>query len=421
MRAKLSSLFSLYRGLPRSVYVLFIARIVNSMGNFVFPFLALFLTDRLGYSADTAGIIILLSASSSIPGSLAGGKLADRIGRKKVLISGLSLAAFTFIPCALLGDSLLLPYFIVAADFFIGMANPCSQAIVTDLTTSQNRQAAFSLLYLGHNLGFAIGPLIAGFLYNSHTSWIFLGDALTTLASVSLIILFVKESAPSKQAIEASFSHESPERAERGSLVKALLARPYLLGFVFISMFISFVYAQHTFSLPLQVKALFPEQGSALFGGLMTTNALVVILLTAPIIALTKRIKPVLNQALASFLYAFGFGMIYFIQAYPLFIVSTIIWTVGEVISATNVSVYIANHTPISHRGRFNSVLPVLLSSGFTIGPPIMGAFIRRFTVHRVWLLCSAITFCACLALLVLHVREKRKTCENCKHGALSV
>jgi MFS family permease len=41
-------------------------------------------------------------------------------------------------------------------------AQPASTAMTTDLTNPRNRKAAFSLLYLGGNVGFAVGPLISG-------------------------------------------------------------------------------------------------------------------------------------------------------------------------------------------------------------------------------------------------------------------
>ncbi|MGM0675698.1 MAG: MFS transporter [Spirochaetota bacterium] len=46
-----------------------------------------------------------------------------------------------------------------------GAATPATIALATDLSTPDTRQATFSLLYLGHNLGFAVGPLVAGFLF----------------------------------------------------------------------------------------------------------------------------------------------------------------------------------------------------------------------------------------------------------------
>ncbi|GAJ24663.1 unnamed protein product, partial [marine sediment metagenome] len=118
--------------------------------------------------------------------------------------------------------------------------------------------------------------------------WIFLGDAATTFASLILVYLFVKETIPSKEKIEESYQLENAyEKAEKGNLWQVLRKRPRLLLFTLISLIYSFVYAQTTFSIPIQVVELFGEKGPKMFGIIMTTNALVVSFLTIIIISLT--------------------------------------------------------------------------------------------------------------------------------------
>ena len=166
-----------------------------------------------------------------------------------------------------------------------------------------------------------------------------------------------------------------------------------------------------TFSLPLQMVDIFEDRGPALYGTIMTFNALVVIFFTTLIIALLKKVKPVLNVMLAGLLYAIGFGMIFYLRTMLLFYVSVFIWTIGEIIGATNSDVYIANHTPISHRGRFNSILPVLTGVGFITGPALMGKFIETHSISEVWILSFflALAGSASLFFLYLYERKKRK------------
>lgn len=231
-----------YTKLPKSIYILFFARMVNSMGAFVYPFLTIYLTKTLLMDEGEAGFIVMLAVTAHLPGLIVGGRLADWLGRKKILLLFQCLAAICLIPCA----------------FFLGAAQPASAAMTTDLTNPGNRKAAFSLLYLGGNIGFAVGPLIAGFLYNNYLMWIFLGDAATTFASLTLVYLFVKETLPSKEKIEESYQLENNyEKAERGNLWQVLWKRPKLLLFTLISLIYSFVYAQTTFSIPIQVIELF--------------------------------------------------------------------------------------------------------------------------------------------------------------------
>jgi MFS family permease len=408
MNKSLKGMFSLYRGLPASVYTLFIAHMVNGIGIFVIPFTTLFLTKKLGMSEGYTGNFMFLTSIVHIPGILLGGRLADRYGRKKVMMVSQLLSGLMYIPCGFLGTSHAIPYFILASLFFDGITDPARQAMSADVTNPENRQAAFSLLYLGHNIGFAVGPVIAGFLFNNAPQWLFFGNAIAILAALTLVMLFIAETKPSKEVIEASYDTASTESAHRGGLFSALRSRPFLLIYMSLATWFGFVYAQQRFALPLQTEAFFGAGGAPLYGDLMTTNAVVVILFTTPLLALTKSIKPVTNVAIASVLLGAGFGMIALIRSAPLFFLSTILWTLGEILCATNEQVYIANHTPLSHRGRFNSILPLVGGTGFAISSPIIGRMIENRGLSSVWPLLALIGFATAGGLLILGLAEAR-------------
>ena len=408
---KLPKMLNYYSKLPNSIYILFFARMVNSMGAFVYPFLTIYLTKTLSLDEGKAGYLVMLAIAAHAPGLLVGGRLADWLGRKKILLLFQGLAAICFIPCAFLNNPFLIPRLLILSAFFHGAAQPASTAMTTDLTNPNNRKAAFSLLYLGNNIGFAVGPLIAGFLYNNYLMWIFLGDAATTFTSLVLVYLFIKETLPSKEKIEESFKLENNyEKAEKGNLWQVLWKRPRLLLFTLISLIYSFVYAQTTFSIPIQVVELFGDKGPKMFGVIMTTNALVVSFLTLIIISLTHKIKPVLNVTLAGVFYAIGFGMIFFINGrLPWLLFSTIIWSIGEILVTTNTNVYIANHTPMSHRGRFNAVIPVIMGVGFAIGPLIAGNFIRKYGINNIWPAICFLSIVAAVLMYFLYFSEKKR------------
>ena len=61
--------------------------------------------------------------------------------------------------------------------------------------------------------------------------------------------------------------------------------------------------------------------------------------------------------------------MLFLAKTFMVFVISTIVWTIGEILSAINSGVYIANHTPMSHRGRFNAVIPLITGTGFALVP----------------------------------------------------
>ncbi|MCG8569020.1 MAG: MFS transporter, partial [Spirochaetes bacterium] len=168
----LLKIFHTYSGLPRSIYILFFARIVNRMGDFVHMFLTLYLTQRMGYDKIVAAQFVMLVSGSRMLGAMFSGRFGDSMGRKKIMLAFQLLFILCLIPCGFLKESMSVPWLLVIAGFFNGAERPMNSAMVTDLTEGEERKRAFSLVYLGINIGVAVGPLIAGFLFKNHIQWI---------------------------------------------------------------------------------------------------------------------------------------------------------------------------------------------------------------------------------------------------------
>lgn len=410
---KIKNLAISYIGLPNSIYVLLFARIVTSIGNFVFPFMTLLLTSKGGMGEKEVGTYLLLGSLLQIPGSLIGGKLTDVMGRKKIMTLFMGLAACCFIPCSFLigrPDAFrYIPLLLIASSFFNSISNPANGAMINDLTRPDNRQAAFSLLYMGMNLGTAIGSIIAGFLFNNYMKLLFIGDALTTIISIALLLIFVPETKPTGEEISKMQETRQEEKAETGGMLAALFRRPALLIFALFDTIYSFIYAQTHFSLPLKAEAVFGGiLGARYFGTFNMINCLEVIFLTTAITLITRKIRAIYNVSIAGIFYAVGFGMLFFVQSFWLFALSTVIWTIGEIINATNVGVYIANHTPVSHRGRFNAIINIISGTGGSLSPYIMGSFISKNGVNNVWPVIFLLSLVAAFAMFLLGTHEKR-------------
>ena len=407
---KFKNFFSTYHGLPKSVFALFVVRIINCFGSFVYPFLTMFLTIKLGYSAEKAGFFVTAVVVAGSIGLLSGGKLADKFGRKKIFIILSTISAVFFIICSFLDKSPAIPWLIVASNLFLGGVLPCINAMLTDMADPEKRKAAFSLIYLGTNIGIAIGPIVAGFLFNDHIKLIFLIDAATTLLSLIPVIFFIKETIPSEEkALKLNESKENTEKPEKGHVLSILIRRPMLVMFAFISLIYTFVYSQNYFSLPLYLNLHFGDRGPKVYGTLMSTNAIVVILLTIFLINMMKNTKPIINIAFAGILYAIGFGVIYLVTNEIFLIISTIIWTLGEIIQTINTSVYVANNSPITHRGRFSGIITFITEIGFITSPLLMGYFIKHNGVAKVWPLVFVLSIAAAIFMYILYLVESNK------------
>jgi MFS family permease len=395
------SIIDTYRGLPRNMYILFGATIINRFGDFVMPFLTIYLTTKIGLSFEIAGIIVTITSLTGIPSSILGGKFADQIGRKKTYLIAQGGAALSLLPCAFLSNPVPIVIFLLISTFFHGAVRPPINAIVTDILPPHQRQQGFSLQYLGINVGVALGPIVAGFLFNNLLPMLFIGDALTSFIALYLIWKNVKEVKP-EDLSDITYTEE--EKEEKGNVLDVLLKKPQITIFLIVYILYSFVYTQHRFSLPLTVDDVFGSTGASKFGILMSINAFTVLFCTVAVTAFTKHFKPLINISIAGLTYAVGFGMIGLIHSYEMFILSTIIWTIGEILVVTNFGVYLANHSPSNFRARFNAVGSLSWSIGAALGTSVAGKFVQEFSLNSLWFLTFVLSLIGTVGMLLILV-----------------
>lgn len=374
-----------YLGLPKEVYVIFVSRVVNAIGCFVGPFLTLILTKKIGMDSGTAGLYMSAAGLLYMPASVIGGKLADTIGRRKVImIFDLLAIAFYFI-CGFVPPSMTMVYLVMLAGTCMSAAGPAHDSLMADLTTPETRNGAYALSYMGWNLGFAIGPFLAGMLFENYLSWIFIGDALTALLSLLLVLFFVRETiGDTKQ--EITDASRIMERRESGSIIQVLLRRPALLIFAVVILGYNFTYAEWGFMLPMHAGQNFGEKGATYYGYMASFNGIVVIALTPLITWLLKRMQHMKKIVMGGLLYSVGFGMLGFYNTLEAFFISVFIFTVGEIVLSISTMPFIADNTPMSHRGRMSGVLGIMFGIGYNISPLIMGNVIKITGIEQGWI-----------------------------------
>ncbi len=391
-----------YMGLPRSMYILFMAQIINRFGDFVRPFLTLFLTKNLGFDNASAGAVVMTVTIASVPGAFLGGRLSDQLGRKKAYFLFQGLAGLMILTCAFTAQAQILILFLILSAFFNGGVRPMINALMTDILPVSERQRGFSLSYLGVNIGVAIGPVVAGFLFNNYLKLLFIGDAITTAIAVTLVMGFIPP--PEKDALDLGSSLED---VETGSLFTALKRRPMVVVFLTLNILYALTYAQNGFALPITLQHLFGENGPRNFGFLMSINAMTCVGLTVVITHITRHLKPIHTIVIGGVAYAVGFGMITFIQSMGMFIVSTIIWTLGEIMVSISFGVYLSHRTPQNYRARFNALTNLSWASGALVGTYFMGMFMDASGVKAVWPLISIIALLGSVGMALLARAEK--------------
>lgn len=376
---ELVSIFSQYKGLSRSAYVIFIARIVTNMGAFIWPLLTLILSRKIGYSVTEIAMLSVMIGLIFLPANIIGGKLADKYSRKKIIIIFDVISVAFFMACAAVEPGNLMTFFFVMAGLFANMEHPAFEALIADSTKPQEREKVYSLSYLGHNLGFMFGAAIGGMLFENYLSLAFVLDGVTTISSTILIILFVK--VLNVEDFKEEERNEYEDHAEEGvTTFQILKERKSIWIQIVVAMFAAFIYDQWSFALPLYMTKIFKADAGQYFGLVASFNAFVVIfftpIMTRVLVRWRELRKVMLGVGLFSFSYLFLLGT----QAYWIFFVMMFVFTLGEIINMLGSAPFISRRAPASHRGRVNSYRSIAYFIGGVGGRVVMGTLIERYS-----------------------------------------
>ncbi|MBQ2310994.1 MAG: MFS transporter, partial [Firmicutes bacterium] len=187
---------SQYKGLRKEIYVLFFGRVVTNLGAMVWPMLTMIMSQKLGMDASTIAVVMVLAGIVMVPANVFGGKLADRFNKKKIIVYFDILSIICYITCGLVP----LSYITIGLFFIAGIGQnlegPSYNALLADLSTTADREKAYSLMYLGGNLGLVLSPTIAGLLFKNYLWLSFIISGVAIGCSTVLIALKIKDITP---------------------------------------------------------------------------------------------------------------------------------------------------------------------------------------------------------------------------------
>lgn len=405
-------IFREYLHLPKEVYVLAAAKTINGLGNFIMPLLTLILTEKIGLSSTQAGFYMLMLNVCFVPGLLFGGRLADSIGRKKVIIIFHSLAALVFMTCGFIRPSMLVVYLLMLGSALLAASLPAYDALLADLTNEDNRKRSFTLTFMGHNLGFSIAPVLGGFLFRNYLYLVFVIDAISTVISVILVAIFI----PNIQLNKVQRKDEVNDQNNidsKANVFRFLLSNKYILIFSGILFFYNFAFSQLAFTLPIHVVELFPENGAKYYGTMEGLNGVLILILTPIMTRITIKSKPTKSIAQGGLLYTLSFAILIFVAPLSMFYLSIIVMTFGETMITVNNNAFISGMTPPQYRGRVSGIFQIIYGAGFATGPFIIGILLDYISTRAVWTVITIIMASASLCMLVLNRSMRKKKVEG--------
>ncbi len=391
-----SRLESIYKNYPRTFWVVVVVSFIDRLGgNILWPFFTLYITGRFEVGMTQAGLVLGTLSIFGLLGNMIGGGLADKFGRKSIILLGLVFSALSTLTLGLANDFAQLIPLAVIIGLLRRISGPAHQAMIADILPPEKRQEGFGILRVVANMTWIIGPIIGGLIAGHSYFALFVIDAVVSCLVAVLFFLKIPETKPETDQPPESITRTF---AGYGEVVRDL---PFV-AFMLVSMLMLIVYQQMYNSLSVFLRDTHGVT-TQVFGLLMIASPIMVILFQFSVTRAVKSRPPFVMMMLATFFYMIGFGMFGFVAATWLFAAALVIITIGEMIHMPIASALVANFAPEDKRGRYMAVSGLAWGIPSIIGPSAAGLILDNFNPYLLWYVAAGISAAAIGGFYLLH------------------
>ncbi|WJQ81760.1 MDR family MFS transporter [Brevibacillus brevis] len=358
----------------------FLTRLV---GNMIFPFMAIYFSAKLGPAIT--GLLLVLTVCAQILMGFYGGYLADRWGRKKVMVYGQWIQCCAlFIMMAANSpwlDSAWLTFaMMLVQNASNGMINPAADAMLIDVSTKENRTYMYGINYWSNNLSIALGSVVGGLLFATHRFELLLVLTVVSFLTLVIIAFSIKESYQPKPM---------PFVGSRTGILRDMVASYKLVmtdrRFILFSLGGMLIFAPE-FQTPNYIAVRLGQEfapqsiglfdwftveltGLKIFSLIQLENTLLVVFFSLAVTKLIERLKEAPALYISGLMYIAGYSLIMYSNSLIVILAAVLISTIGELIHAPIRQTYLAQIVKDDLRSSYMAVNGLVVP-----GARIMGA-----------------------------------------------
>lgn len=361
-------MFETLRAYPRAFKVLVASALIENMAfGLIIPYLTIYMTADIRISDVAAGVVLMGYTLSGIPGAIFGGMLADKIGRRTVLLISLGLMSITVLMYFFAFNFVSL-LAIALADSFVGsLYMPAASAMIADVIPSEQRPHAYSTQRIAWNVGFIFGPAAgAAIVASASIKELFIFGALILVGAFTMNFFFIPETKPDSTGEAVTF----------GKVAEVRKNRPFLLICIMSGAF-WFYSTQFMSAFPVYVTRdlRLPESDP---GILWAISGVMIVLLQLWVTSRAVKLRRSLVLMVGQMVSSAGVALLFFATGLPEMIVFVVIMTIGELLYMSILSAIIADMSPEDKRGiymGFSGFVQTLgMGGGMLAGMWLLGA-----------------------------------------------
>lgn len=329
------------------------------------------------------------------------GKLSDRFGRKPLLVISLAGTVIGNLLAGTAPNALVL-FFARFLDGVTGGNISVAQAVISDVTTPENRAKGFGIFGASLGLGFVVGPVLSLVAQQRSLGTAFLVSSAVAAIGLILTIFFLPETLQQKSTAKTNIFDLGLQDLIRG-LTFPKLGILFIINFCVGTTFTLFTFAFQ----PYYLKVLHQD-----------TNSLTLLFLAIGIVGVVVQIKGVKIMTrymslvkilfLGLFFRSLSFVLMPVVPDIHFFLAVSIIFSLFNSLVQPMISTLISLNTSPEEQGKMSGLNASYLSAANGIGPVIAGLMVDQnnpATYGHPLYLAGIFTF----IVLFFAVRNRRK------------
>lgn len=380
MRRLLNLYFKNYDGLSKNIYMGLLGIFIYSLSFSTTVFLPLYLHNQLQHSLITTGLALSAFGAGGIIASYLGSKVCDHFQARYVTVFALILNIITVLVLYLFS----LPYevliiFLVLAGISNATIIPANRIYLMRLSSVTEQGRVNGIRYMLFNIGCAVSLAISGSLIHKQYQIVFLINGMASLVAVLIFLIFTS----------ADIVPCKPKLTDNSKLKTSNFFR-LIFAYYFIGM-LAFVQVNSGYTLYLfNHYHLSGYEISLIF----LINSLLIALCQVIILNLFKNFSQPLIMTIGCFLIGFGLFIMLFGHSYILALLSTVIWTFGEMMFMPVSQNIVYRHAADHLKGHYMGIYQALYSTTLLLGP-VYSTFLLRLDIQGTILWSSLLILCS--------------------------
>jgi MFS transporter, DHA1 family, tetracycline resistance protein len=406
----LTSSITAFSAAPRAArlgsFLFFVASVADGT---LMPFFPLWARNDAGIPVEYIGLLLGCYAGGELLATPFVGGIADRVGRRPVLLASTTGIGVGFILLFLAPGAIATAFSLLVIGIFESVLHPTAATVITDVVPEDERRSHFAMTRVMSNAGRIIGPALGGILAIWSLHLVFFGAAVTILIGAVTVAALLPETwhGPAK----ADSDDDDESLTALGAAFRDRRLAGLLLSISVLEIAVSWIEA---------VTPLYATAAGALtptgIGMLFAYAGVIGVIFQLPVTQASQRIGGFATVLWSGAIEVLAFVFLLPTPALPLLIAAITLATFARMLSGPLVQAIVSELAPRNAQATYQAAFSVVFDLKDAAGPAI-GTWLYAMSTVLPWGTGIVASIAASLALAVAARRHEAGQSSKSENG----